>query len=80
MSIMDVVNNFCNQESELGNRVRLAVSYQDALARGDVTAAEYQELMQDLQRLENIQLSAAELDNQIAFNECIELLKNIPIK
>jgi len=80
MSIIDVVNNFCNQESELGNRVRLAVSYQDALARGDVTAAEYQELMQDLQRLENIQLSAAELDNQIAFNECIELLKNIPIK
>jgi hypothetical protein len=56
------------------------VSYQDALARGDVTATEYQELMQDLQRLENIQLSAAELDNQIAFNECIELLKNIPIK
>jgi hypothetical protein len=80
MSIIDVVNNFCNQESELGNRVRLAVSYQDALARGDVTAAEYQELMLDLQRLENIQLSAAELDNQIAFNECIELLKNLPIK
>ena len=80
MSIIDVVNNFCNQDSELGNRVRLAVSYQDALARGDVTAAEYQELMLDLQRLENIQLSAAELDNQIAFNECIELLKNIPIK
>jgi hypothetical protein len=80
MSIIDVVNNFCNQDSELGNRVRLAVSYQDALARGDVTATEYQELMQDLQRLENIQLSAAELDNQIAFNECIELLKNIPIK
>jgi hypothetical protein len=80
MSIIDVVNNFCNSEGELGNRVRLAVSYQDALARGDVTAAEYQELMQDLQRLENIQLSAAELDNQIAFNECIELLKNLPIK
>ena len=80
MSIIDVVNNFCNSEGELGTRVRLAVSYQDALARGDVTAAEYQELMQDLQRLENIQLSAAELDNQIAFNECIELLKNIPIK
>jgi hypothetical protein len=80
MSIVDVVNNFCNQDSELGNRVRLAVSYRDALARGDVNDAEYQELMQDLQRLENIQLSAAELDNQIAFNECIELLKNLPIK
>lgn len=80
MSIVDVVNNFCNQDTELGNRVRLAVSYRDALARGDVNDVEYQELMQDLQRLENIQLSAAELDNQIAFNECIELLKNLPIK
>ena len=56
------------------------MSYQDALARGDVTAAEYQELMLDLQRLEHIQLSAAELDHQIAFNECIELLKSLPIK
>jgi hypothetical protein len=80
MSIIDVVNNFCNSEGELGNRVRLAVSYRDALARGDLDDREYQELMQDLQRLENIQLSAAELDNQIAFNECIELLKHIPIK
>ncbi len=35
MSIIDVVNNFCNSEGELGNRVRLAVSYRDALARGD---------------------------------------------
>jgi hypothetical protein len=60
--------------------VRLAVSYQDALARRDMSHDEYQELITDLQRLENIQLSAAELDNQIAFNECIELLKNIPIK
>jgi hypothetical protein len=41
---------------------------------------EYQELLIDLQRLENIQLSAGELDAQIAFNECIELLKNLPIK
>jgi hypothetical protein len=80
MSIIDVVNNFCNSEGELGNRVRLAVSYRDALARGDLDDREYQELLVDLQRLENIQLSAGELDAQIAFNECIELLKNLPIK
>jgi hypothetical protein len=80
MSIIDVVNNFCNCEGELGNRVRLAVSYRDALARNDLNDAEYQELLVDLQRLENIQLSAGELDAQIAFNECIELLKNLPIK
>ncbi len=80
MSIVDVVNNFCNQETELGNRVRMALSYQDAVARGDLSESEYQELMTDLQRLENIQLAANELDQQIAFNECIEMLKNIPFK
>jgi hypothetical protein len=80
MSIIDVVNNFSNQDNEMGHRVRLAVSYRDALCRGDVTDEEYQSLMGDLQRLENIQLSAAELDNQIAFNECIELLKSLPIR
>ena len=80
MSIIDVVNNFFNQDSELGHRIRLAVSYRDALTRGDMSQEEYQELITDLQRLENIQLAAAELDQQIAFNECIELLKNIPIK
>lgn len=80
MSIIDVVNNFCNSEGELGNRVRMAVSYRDALARGDISEAECQELMTDLQRLENIQLSAGELDAQIAFNECIELLKSLPLK
>lgn len=80
MSILNVVNNFCNTEGELGNRVRMAVSYRDALARGDIDDAEYQELLADLQRLENIQLSAGELDSQIAFNECIEMLKSLPIR
>ena len=80
MSIVDVVNNFCNSEGELGNRVRMAMSYRDALARGDIDERECQELMSDLQRLENIQLSAGELDAQIAFNECIEMLKNLPLK
>ena len=80
MSIVDVVSNFCNSEGELGNRVRMAMSYRDALARGDIDERECQELMSDLQRLENIQLSAGELDAQIAFNECIEMLKNLPLK
>jgi hypothetical protein len=80
MSILNVVNNFCNAEGELANRVRMAVSYRDALARGDIDDAEYQELLIDLQRLENIQLSAGELDAQIAFNECIEMLKSLPVR
>jgi hypothetical protein len=78
--MIDIVNNFCNSEGELRHRVRLAVSYRDALARGDIDEREFQELMTDLQRLENIQLSAGELDAQIVFNECIEFLKNLPIK
>jgi hypothetical protein len=36
-------------------------------------------VLQDLQRLDNIQLSATELDQQIAFNECFEALKSIPL-
>jgi len=80
MSVIDVVNNFCNQDNELGKRVRLAVSYRDSVARGDMSTEEFAELMNDLQRMENIQLAAAELDNQIAFNECIELLKSLPLR
>lgn len=79
MNLNNVLENFCNQNTELGNRTRLALSYRDAVSRGDLSVTEYTELMQDLQRLENIQLAAEELDQQIAFNECIEMLKNIPI-
>lgn len=79
MNLNNVLENFCNQNTELGNRTRLALSYRDAVSRGDLSVGEYTELMQDLQRLENIQLAAEELDQQIAFNECIEMLKNIPI-
>lgn len=79
MNLEQVVHNFCNQEGELGNRTRMALSYRDAVARGDLSEAEYQELMEDLTRLGNIQLAADELDQQVAFYECIQMLKNIPI-
>jgi hypothetical protein len=35
--------------------------------------------LEDLKRMDSIQLSADELDQQIAFNECIELLKSVPL-
>jgi len=79
MNIQQVVANFCAQNNALGYRVHKAMEYRDALARGDLNAAEFQELMDDLTRLDNIQLSADELDQQILFNDCINLLKNIPI-
>lgn len=79
MNIQQVVENFCKQNNALGYRVQKALEYRDALSRGDVNQVEFQELMEDLQRLDNIQLSADELDQQILFNDCINLLKNIPI-
>ncbi len=78
MNIQQVVENFCNQNNNLGTRVLRALEYRDALSRGDVNALEFQDLMEDLTRLDNIQLSADELDQQILFNECINLLKSLP--
>lgn len=80
MNIQQVVANFCNQNNAMGYRVHKALEYRDALARGDVGQDEFTELMEDLQRLDNIQLSSDELDQQILFNDCINLLKNLPIK
>lgn len=80
MNIQQVVANFCNQNNAMGYRVQKALEYRDALARGDVDDAEFQSLMEDLQRLDNIQLSADELDQQVLFNDCINLLKSLPIK
>lgn len=79
MNLDQVVHNFINQNTTLGYRISKAMEYRDAQSRGDISSAEYQELIADLQRLDNIQLSADELDQQIAFNECLEMLKNLPI-
>jgi hypothetical protein len=79
MNLDQVVANFCAQEDNLGARMRAAQELRDARDRGDLDQSEYAELLEDLQRLDNIKLSATELDQQIAFNECIELLKNLPM-
>lgn len=79
MNLDQVVANFCAQEDNLGARMRAAQELRDARARGDIDQSEYEELLEDLKRLDDIQLSANELDQQIAFNECIQLLKNVPL-
>jgi hypothetical protein len=56
-----------------------AMQYRSAAETGQISSAEYQELMSDLQRLDEIQLSANELDQQIAFNNIINALKSIPL-
>lgn len=79
MNLNEVVHNFMQQSNRLGERVRMAMAYRDAAAIGEISANELKELLEDLQRLDNIQMSADELDQQIAFNECINALKSIPL-
>lgn len=79
MNLDQVIDNFAAQDSELGNRVRQAQEYRRLAAAGEISADEYQELVRDLQRLESIQLTAAELDQKIAFAEVMQALRNIPI-
>ena len=79
MNLDQVVANFMAQNNALGYRVQRAVSYRDALAIGEISQEEYQELLNDLRRLDDIQLSADELDQQIAFDQCIKALAALPI-
>jgi len=79
MNLDQVIANIADTQGALAQRVIQAQQYRDMLSRDEITADEYQDLLDDLRRLENVQLSAAELDQQIAFYEVMELLKNIPL-
>lgn len=79
MNLNEVVHNFMQQPNRLGERMRMAVTYRDAAAIGEISPEEMQELLEDLRRLDNIQLAADELDQQIAFDQCIQLLKSVPL-
>lgn len=79
MNLNEVVQNFMAQPNRLGERVRMAMAYRDAAARGEISPDELQELLRDLQRLDDIQMAADELDQQIAFNEVIKALMSLPL-
>ena len=79
MNLDHMVQNFCNQENNLGYRMRMAVNYRDAAMRGEISPQELADLLQDLKRLDSIQLSASELDQQIAFQECFDMLLSLPL-
>ena len=79
MNLDQVVHHFLNQNNAMGHRVARAMEYRDAASRGDISQEEYQELLRDLQRLDDIQLSADELDQQIAFDQCLKALMSLPI-
>ena len=79
MNIDTVVHNFLQQNNVLAQRMQQALAYKAAAEAGEMSADEYQALMTDLQRLDEIQLSANELDQQIAFNNIINALKSVPL-
>jgi hypothetical protein len=79
MNIDTVIHNFLQQNTALSQRMQQALSYKAAAEAGEMSNDEYQALMTDLQRLDQIQLSADELDQQIAFNNIINALKSVPL-
>jgi hypothetical protein len=79
MNIDTVIHNFLQQNTALSQRMQQALSYKAAAEAGEMSADEYQALMTDLQRLDQIQLSADELDQQIAFNNIINALKSVQL-
>ena len=79
MNLNEVVGNFMQQPNRLGERMRMAMAYRDAAAIGEISPAELKELLADLKRLDDIQLAADELDQQIAFNECFDALMSLPL-
>jgi len=79
MNLDNVVMNFMQQETQLGERMRAAVSYTNAVKAGEISESEYQELMEDLRRLDNVQVLGNELDQKIAFDNCMRALMSIPI-
>lgn len=79
MNIDTVIHNFLQQNNVLAQRMQQALAYKAAAEAGEMSADEYQALMTDLQRLDQIQLSADELDQQIAFNNIINALKSVPL-
>lgn len=79
LNLNEVVGNFMRQNNQLGERMRMAMAYRDAAAIGEISASELQDLLEDLRRLDNIQLAADELDQQIAFDQALDALKYIPL-
>lgn len=79
MNIDTVIQNFLEQNNALGYRMQKAMEYKAAAEQGQISGEEYQALLSDLERLDGIQLSANELDQQIAFNNIINALKSVPL-
>lgn len=79
MNVNEIAEDLMQKENQIGERMRKAMAYRDAAAVGEISPAEYSELLEDLQRLDDIELSSDELNFKIAFNEVMNALKLIPL-
>ena len=79
MNLDEVIKNFSERDDQLAERVKQAAELRALAEAGDITRDELVELVEDLKRLDNIELSADELDQAIAFNECLEAIAKIPL-
>ena len=79
MNLDEVIKNFLEKDNQLAERVKQAAELKALAESGDITRDELVELLEDLKRLDNIELSADELDQAIAFNECLEAIAKIPL-
>ena len=79
MNLDEVIKNFSEKDNQLAERVKQAAELKALAESGDITRDELVELLEDLKRLDNIELSADELDQAIAFNECLEAIAKIPL-
>jgi hypothetical protein len=79
MNLDEVIKNFSEKDNQLAERVKQAAELRALAEAGDITRDELVELLEDLKRLDNIELSADELDQAIAFNECLEAIAKIPL-
>ena len=79
MNLDEVIKNFSERDDQLAERVKQAAELRALAEAGDITRDELVELLEDLKRLDNIELNADELDQAIAFNECLEAIAKIPL-
>ena len=79
MSNLDNILEKWQGSDELGKRVQLAVKYRQEAEQGKLSRQELDDLLNDLKCLDRITLTSRELERQIMFRDCIDLLASLPL-
>lgn len=77
--LQQLIDQFSIQSGVLGDRVRRAQQLQQAVYNGEISREEFQELSRDLDRLDQVELQAKELEQKILFDQVIKALMAIPL-